>query len=594
MNSEATYTHLRKKIFSKFNRFLPVFLRYSILYIAIYVTITYFATNIMVQIHGADIGYVGFYWMIQILGIAITSLFVWKWNHPLMTIIGPIYLICFGYSLTRLLITEFWYLMPPIFILHAIFYIILLGNLFYFIIHGVKEKSVSKWFAMRKQEKSKGIDNKKKKSLTKKAKAIKKIILLLGILIFSSFLVWSYFGFSRAIKIEDLGDNNDIRISFWSYPFGAFNISYYDTPEGQKEISYYKTWNSSFYLSINNITLKNASLLENYTKIFHKLEENELQIIINICPVNSFVNSSNPKGDFTTYYYTKEINETIDLTVNWIKSENFTNIRGISLDVEGPIYHFDNQGNPQIANIEKWMEGVQSFQNKFNEFKQQCPGNQTFLIAIDGIIFDFYDDDPDLDIMQTTASVPPQWDYYGYMTYDVNSPRGSYWFYYKLLNGLERHGDKFVPWIGWFDNPEILKDEYAYESTIEQFKLVKSLGIKEVVFAPLRNLLGNYSDFEHRNEILQTMFQRLDDLNSTRNSTFDSFNLRIYQDSRLYKNLPLYIKKWTPFTFMSNSAVWKDLMLEIYGGWLMWVELIGGVSYYSAIILLIRKKKKEK
>jgi len=249
---------------------LKTFLRFSVLYIQIYVSITYFVTNILVQIHNGAIGFVGFFWLIQILGLIVNIIIVWKYEHPLMVIIGPIYLLLYGYTLTRLLVSGFWYLMPPIFILHVIFYGILLLNFFSFIINGIKNKPLNKWLQLWSNVKNRININ------------LKNMMVCIGIVFYFIMLSWSYFGFSSYIKIEDNGSNNDIQINFYGFPFGDFNLTYYDSIEGQKELQYYKEWNSSFYIGITNITLTNPELLEDYINFIHKMQENEIEIIIDI------------------------------------------------------------------------------------------------------------------------------------------------------------------------------------------------------------------------------------------------------------------------------------------------------------------------
>lgn len=405
-------------------------------------------------------------------------------------------------------------------------------------------------------------------------------------LVWTPITCWSYFGFSQEITVSDPANNNDFKIDFYGLPFGSFDMAYYLTPEADAELSFYSNWDTTFIFDVWNQTLLNSVFMDLVADVIRKFGEYNIKVVFDVCPANFIAAGSGPNSDYTTYYYTKEINDTIDLIVDYIKDKELSNFRGISMDVEGPIYKYDNFGNRQVVSYEKWAEAVISFQNKLDEFKALCPGNETFLIAMDGTLFDHYDDDFDLDVMQKTCSNPPQWDYYGYMTYNLGDPSGNYPFYYYMQQGYSRYGNDFMPWIGWINTyDQFERNPLHYQMMIEELKIVKSMGIKEVVIAPSRNLLGDYSDVTNRPEILNTMFQRLYDINATRNETFSTFNFPIYHDARLHENISQYIKKWTPYTFMSNLNVYLDLVNEMNLGWLMVFE----IAFLGGLIFLLQK-----
>ncbi|MBD3351331.1 MAG: hypothetical protein GF364_07570 [Candidatus Lokiarchaeota archaeon] len=556
------------------NDHIDIFARTGFLIVLVYVFITQFSTDLILQLNGILFAWTAFYWFIHIAGLVTGLLVFFRWKHPLMNIFGPIYLFGLGYFMTRYLIKEFWYTMPIVFVFHVLFIGILVLNLFIFIAHLVQnmEKNAIKNLDLRKCPR----------------KWIYLSILLT--LIWSSLTMCSYFGFGKKISIEDAGSNNDIKISFWGYPFGSDNASYYVSGQADEELEFYSQWDTAFYLNLRNLSLANGSYMHEFAQMVKVWESFDIDFIINICPVNMEAKKV-PRGDFVSYYYLEEVNDSIDLAVTWAKNYSLSNFRGISLDVEGPKYTYDNYGNKQIVSYEQWQKGVISYQNKLDWFKTECPGNKTFLIAMDGIIFDFYDDDPDLDIMQRTCSVPPVWDYYGYMTYMIGNPSGLYPYYYYMQEGSDRHGDAFLPWIGWINEYEQLSEEpYYYDAILDNFKIVKSMNMDEVVIAPSRYLLGNFSNYDERDQIMETMFERLNDINQTRNSTFESFDFQIHHDKRIYDDSGLYWKKWTPYTFMSSSNVFKDLMLETNGEWLMYVQcgaailIIGLLSIYIKIV----------
>lgn len=548
-------------------------IRIGLMIVVCYVFSIQMITNILLQVHGVSISWVAFYWMIDILFVFFGTILFIKWNHPVANYLGPIYLFCIGYYMTRYLVEELCYMMPVVYVIHILFVGLLVLNLFAFIKHGLNNLH----------------NNRSPKDLPKNRLSFRsKLLAIVGLffLVWTPFTAWSYFGFSNHITISDPTNNNDFKIDFYRLPFGSFDIDYYLTPEADLELSFYSNWNTTFIFDVWNQTLLNSVFMDLVADVIRKFSEYNIKVVFDVCPANYIAAGSGPNSDYTTYYYTKEINETIDLVINYIKTEELSNFRGISMDVEGPIYKYDNFGNRQVVSLEKWAAAVTSFQNKLDEFKSSCPGNETFLIAMDGTLFDHYDDDFDLDVMQKTCSNPPQWDYFGYMTYNIGDPSGHYPFYYYMQQGYQRYGKDFMPWIGWINTYDQLeKNPYHYQMMLEELKIVKSMGIKEVVIAPSRNLFGNYSDLTNRPQILNTMFQRLHDINATRNDTFPTFNFPIYHDSRLYENISLYIKKWTPYTFMSNLNVFLDLVNEMNLGWLMFFEL----SFLGALVLILKE-----
>lgn len=584
--------------------------RVGLLITVFYVFIAQFANNIILQINGQRLSFLSFYWFLHIAGFIAGLIVVWRYDHPMMKVVGPIYTFCLGYYNVRMLIGEFWYTAPAVFVVHCILEALVLLNFFIFCKKVDQQVDRDQFISI--------VEKFKDTRLAWILVVLALPIIFLGQALYNIIqfivapnikptlknrkfqiiaacsIIWlaltgiSYFGFFQTIEIEDPGNNNDMSVSFWGLPFGGTNTTYYSSGDCDDELGFYAEWNATFYQTMSNFTLLNEERMDDYTVAFNKLEEFGIQFIIDITPHNSY----GERGDFVTYYYTEEINNTIDLVVDYVKDEGFSNFRGISLDVEGPNYKVDNSGDPQVPDYEKWAAGVQSYQNKLNEFKTLCPGNKTFLISMSGILHDYFDDDADLDVMQKTCSVPPTWDYYGYMTYKLNSPNGPYDFYKALELGRRRHGEDFLPWIGWISDYDQLSDEpEVYESLIRQFKIVKSMGFNEVVIAPVRYMLGEYNDYGHRETIEQTMFDRLNDINSTRNSTFDPFSFQIHHDTRIYEDPALYWKKWTPYTYMASSSSWKDLMVETNGEWLMWVQ-IASAALVSVIYVIYHRRER--
>lgn len=552
-------------------------IRIGFLVIILYIFLIQMITNVLLEINGVLFNWTAFNWLFDVLMIFLGILIFLRWYHPLSNIFGGIYVLIVIYIWTRYLASELWYTMPVVFIIHFIFLGFLALNLFSFLKHFFNDRG-------KKIEiiNTKNIFNNR---LFR--------VFLLFFMIWIPISSWSYFGFSYEIEITDSGLNNDLAIDFYGLPFGGLDVDYYTSGECDTELEFYRNWNTTFIFGLNNITLLDEPTMDKFTQIIRKLAEFDIKVIIDIGVINFFADGTGPNGDAITYYYTKEVNDTLDLIVNYVKTQELSNFRGISMDIEKPSWKYDNFGNPQIPSYSQWAKAYQSYQNTLDNFKLLCPGNETFSIAIDSTLFDTYDDDYDIDVMQQTCSAPPQWDHYGYMTYLVGDPCGQYPFYYYMQQGLSRFGIAFMPWIGWIGTYDQLeKDPRNYQMMMDQIKIVKSLGIKEVVLAYSYPILGNYNDLEHREQIETTMFQRLNDINATRNDTFSSFNIPIHRSSLLYENLYQFFAKLTPSTFMSNQAVFLDLINELNLGWLMYFEIFLNIPLIILSKRYLEKSKK--
>jgi hypothetical protein len=394
---------IKKKKFTSFEQFL----RFGALIFIYYLVFPQIITSIKMRQYGWDPSYLAFYWIVSIGILIVGSLIVWKYYHWLAQLVALPYFVYVGYLFTRYLIDQIWVLLPGLFIFHCLLAAIVILNILY-----ILKKNLMNLI---------DIITKNKRSIETIPLKDSKIfsLALIFAIIWSSLYFWSYVGFGDTITISDY-EQPQFKFSFWGDPLGTMKIDNYTTSEGEAILEKYEQLDSTFYIHLNERTLQKSTSYANYTQCLKKFAEYNIDIIIDIGPTNRKEVST----DFVTQWYLFEMNLTLNEVMDWFEAEDFTNIRGISFDVEGPKYDFLTNENTTrlMTNRTQYNYAVQEYQKMLDNFQLRFPGNETFLINMDGIIFDGLDGDYDLEIKQQTVGVELDWDYYGFMTYMVAGP----------------------------------------------------------------------------------------------------------------------------------------------------------------------------
>ncbi|MBD3186108.1 hypothetical protein GF325_04705 [Candidatus Bathyarchaeota archaeon] len=585
-----------------------------------------FIANILLQVHGVSVTYTAFYWLVDGFLLAITLLYAWK-PRKLIAQVAMIGVFSYtGYAMTRLFIDQILVLHPAAAVVHGILvgfmalnlgYI--LGQVFKYLFSPSFRQKLSSlrtdqvistsiigamvigflvtWIFF-------GVANAfpvyfiafivvsfvvviTLLSLKHRSKAYK--IITAGTIVWLALTCWSYFGFSTPHVIED-PNQAEFSYAFWGSPSGGlyyyhnndYNETWYGTPELDAELTMFSNLNATFYNTINIDRLGNASTeyYNNLTNIELTLEEWEsygLNFIFDITPLNN--ETGEPRGDYVSYYYLEQMNDTINVLMDWLEPLNLTNFRGISFDVEGPKY-----GDNQPISEAQYRRALVSYGGILSEFKSRFPDSSIHLIQMEGILFDFFDGDHDLDIGQRTVSTELEWDWYGFMTYHVNpSPSASsYRYAYYMDVGIEQFGMQFQPWVGWWYDADSIDQPGVYDQSLEHVKIAKSRGVREVVLAPVRNFIGQ--DHNHTK-----IMARLGDLLDIKNG-FETFTIPIHHDMRLLQDWDLYWEKIVPNYLITNNNVLKDLLIGTPGGWFAWIQL-AVVSGPVVILLWIYDRK---
>ncbi|MFX0100708.1 MAG: hypothetical protein ACFFCS_14125 [Candidatus Hodarchaeota archaeon] len=532
--------------------------RLSLVAWAFYYFFPQFTANVLLQMHGVSFAYTGFYWLANGFMFAIILLTVWKYHHPLAQMaILPVFLYV-GYASTRLFIDDYIEMNFGIVIFSGVVTAHAILNLFLVIKNMVRNFARRAWFP--------------KMRVLKRSKVFK--IAGIGSIAWFGLVSWSYFGFSQQYTVRDF-NQDDLSIYFWNLP--SYSVSDYNTTYMNATLEKMQELNSSFY-----VIVLPGRLNANYATIFDELEKFGLGVILDVEPVDPVTGI----GDYVSYHYIEQMNDTYNHILEFLgpggDGENVTNIRGISYDVEGPNYWI------KTRSWEQYYTALDYYQWMLDNFTATYPGTQTFLIQMAGIMYDFYDDDHDLDVAQRTVSTEMDWDYYGFMTYHVNPSPGksTYTYAMDMQQGIEQWGAKFQPWVGWWyreagKTPDI-EVPGVYERSLDYMKIAKSFGVEQIVLAPLLSFL-NFSQ-------LNTTLDRLDDLIEIKNG-FETFTIPIHDNMRLFTDWDLYWEKIVPYYVMANHDVVKDLYLGTPGNWFTWVQIIQcAVIVFLGILLKVRKK----
>ncbi len=545
---------------------------------AILFVIPHFATNVVIQQNGVLLAFTSYYWLIDIGILGAAFLLAWKYDHPLAQLGGIGFGLFVGYISFRYLEPNLWYFNPGMLILDIFMAALLCLNILRFVLGFFYQLGRRKFFSRLKA------------THFNWKTAI--VAILAGSWIGCT--AWSYVGFSQMYVVTD-SPRADFRVSFYGLSSGGFDYSLYNTPAADAELALYQQLNSTIIFGVNRFYFDNPYYASNMTAVVHEYEAWGIDIIVDVSPIATFLNESSGEqiaaGDYVTYYYPAEVNATLDLIMAWVTAESFTNFRGISLDIEGPIY----RNNSMVPSREKYDMAKQSFSAKFQEFRAAIPGKIINGISMEGTMWDPIDGDYDLDIAQLTQSNELDLDIYGYMTYHTGSASlgySDYRYASYLQHGVRQHGEKFQPWVGWWydpkstNDPDVIENPIVYDQTIRQFKIAKSMGVQEVVLAPLGNFLGRNTT---------EGLDRLAALVDIKEHGFTPFEVPITQNMRLLNDFPLWFKKIHPTYWISNDDVIQDILMGTSMNWLLWLQLAALIGTLSiALGNLKHSKKKEK
>lgn len=534
-----------------------------------------FVTNAIMQSVGVSFAFVGFYWLLYIGMLGFILLMALKYTHPLTHLLGLPLLIALGYVSFQYLYPEYWYFNLGQMIFNVLNVSLLGINIVYFLFDLLSLPIRFLW--------------KKKLILPSPSSGKIRILILVSCLGWVLLLSWSYVGFSQTYQVVDT-INPKFRVGFWGTPSAGTNIALYSTPEVQQEMTLYQRLNATFIWGMSDYYFTIPSIVTAFTAMVHELEKYNIQFIVDTSISFPWFNETSQKwqrvGDYVIYYYLKELNSTIDAIMNWVSNEGFTNFRGISMDIEGPIYR---NATTQIS-IENYYEGKASMQSKLDEFKTRFPNAIVNNIMMEGTMWDPLDQDPQLDITQLTVGPELDVDIYGYMTYMTGSASftfSPYQYAYTMQTGLRVHGEKFQPWIGWWydqenaSSPDQITNPKVYEEAITQFKIAKAAGVNEVILAPVRNYIG---------ENLTDGLKRLQALVDIKEKGFETFEVPITNNMRLVNDFAFWWKKIHPVRFIANENIFRDNMMGTPGNWFFWVQLCVFVT--SGVLSFRRKVKK--
>jgi hypothetical protein len=528
-----------------------------------------FITNIILEFMGVKFAFVGFYWLLYLGVLGLVAVIAWKYTHPVTHVVSLPLFVFLIYISFQYVQPEYWYFNFGQMLFNVVNLGILGVNTLYFLLDLLS-------FPFR-------LIIKKRISVpTSSSKNIRSIIFT-GFIIWVLLLSWSYIGFSQTYRVID-SPNPNFRVGFWGTPFAGTNIALYNTSESQQEMELYQRLNATFIWGMSDYYFSIPSVVTSITAMVRELEKYNLSFIIDTSISfpwwNETTQSWERVGDYVIYYYTVELNRTIDAIVDWVTTEGFTNFRGISMDIEGPIYR---NATTQIS-YENYARGKASIQAKLDEFKARFPDAVVNNIMMEGTMWDPIDRDPQLDVTQLTVGPELNVDLYGYMTYMTGSASltfSPYQYAYTMEVGKRVHGDKFQPWIGWWydqedpNSPDQITNPIVFNEAITQFKIAKAAGVNEVILAPIRNYLGN----NHTEGL-----KRLQTLVDIKENGFAPFEVPITNNMRLVHDFPFWWKKIHPVRFISNENIFRDSMMGTPGQWFFIVQIVAFIvsaSYFT-------------
>lgn len=519
---------------------------------------------VILQEHGWSFAATGFYWLVNGFLLGIILVHAWKPDHPLSQAGLVAALVPVAYSYTRFLGDAHLAINPASVVVNAAMAGLLAWNLLNaiagLVAHGRRRTFLP---AMARLRRNRAF-----------------LLLAACTAAWTGVTAWSYVGFSQVYTVRDFHQPS-FAVSFWGSPTGGTSTGFYSTPEGIAEMTLYQQLDASFYNTIDINRINTPSYMAAQAAMLAEWAAYNISIIYDITPLNP----NNGVGDFVSYYYLDQMNDTIRALADWIEAANVTNVRGISFDVEGP-----NFGDDQPISVEQYRRALVSYQGILDEFKARFPGTRVHLIQMEAIMFDFFDGDVDLDVALKTVSVELAWDVYGFMTYHVGpSPTFSSYRYASYLKaGVEQFGNKFQPWVGWWYDVNLTRGDVPeidlpglYETSLEHVKIAKSTGVQEVVLAPLRNF---YSQGTNHSIVAA----RLADLVAIKQG-FETFTIPITNNMRIVNDWPKYWEKIVPSYIWVSQDVINDLLYGTPGAWFAVLQgVLAGAAGLAMVLAVLR------
>ena len=308
---------------------------------------------------GASFAWYG-HFVFLYLGFFLFTLFVvWKYKNPWVKLVSIPVFALLGYISFRYLQDYYWILNPIQFIWNLIITAGAAINILYILI--VVWIELYNVFKTRRDE------------IFKVNFRVYEKAALLIFIILVPLCIWSYVGFSQTYEVVD-SDQEEFSVSFWGYPSAGFDIDKYNDTLVQQELELYKKLNTTFIFGMSHRTLANETVRNQRGEVLRYLATFDIEFMIDTSV--SFLWYSEDRGewrwvgDFVTYYHCEEVNLTIDAIMDFVEEQNLTNFRGITLDIEPPI--FSNASYTRSP--EAFEAGLFSFNEKFKEFRARFPG----------------------------------------------------------------------------------------------------------------------------------------------------------------------------------------------------------------------------
>ncbi len=561
---------------AKFERF---FARYWVIW-SIYFILPQFIADSIHQKNGYLYSYTGYYWLLHVF-LLLAGILIWKfYESGLVKFASVVLFVLEGYMYFRYLQPELIYFNPYLFALNMIILVPMVVQLLWLFFsfmsrvfvtdrsrtfHG-PQKAIST--IVRKFNSSKGIQ------------IIVVVFLVVGVL-----LPIANRGFWATTTIADEG-NEIKRVGFWNYGHQGPNATFYNNTEAKEELAQLRDMNAFIMLQTHANYLERPELYNRTTGLMQLYESYDIEVVLNANPVSLVLNETSGNyytaGDYVTYYHTDEINHTVNLILDWIAEEGFTNVIGLSLDIEGPIY----ENASHEVSRKKYEEALYSYSEILKKFKEAHPDTETMQISMGGQVWDAIDPDYDLSVARRTVDNELNFDKYGYMHYELsNIPRkSSYDYYTYMVQAKKIHGEKFQPWVGWIGNNETMDDDLFYERVVEQLKIAKNFAGEEII-------IGYLPMFTSDNH--QVAMERLQMLEEIAYSTYEPFEIEISH------------KKWTETIFPTYWMMNHNILMDIFYGHRTpngnvnpWFNVVATVSFLAPLLWfnkdsLLKKNRKE-
>jgi hypothetical protein len=540
-----------------------------------YFMIPQFIVDGIFQSNGYLFAYTGYHWILHTV-LFISGLIISKWYSSTTVKIFTLPLVTLeGYMYFRYLQPETWYFNPYVLILNIVV-LILMGLQIVWCLFAIFRNIVV--FFLHKD-----LGNFKPKTIRNHLQSESKVYagLIIVVVALSCTLPIANAGFYQKITINDEG-HTPKRVGFWSFSWRGLNVSNYDNQYAKDELAMLRDINGFLMFQIHKAYLENPKYYTQFTELVRLYESYDVEIVLNANPETWVLDEKTGKwverGDYVTYHHTEVMNYTIDLIINWIKTENFTNVIGLSFDTEGPVY---NTPNSTISK-EQYNAAIFSYNEKLKEFKTEFPEMETMQISMESMFWDPIDSDDDLSIEQKTVDYSANFDKYGYMTYQLsdNPDYSSYKYYTSMVQGHKVHGDKFQPWLGWITDQNSMLDPNFNRTFWEQLKIAKNFASDDII-------IGYYPTFVGKDH--NTTLNRLRMLGEVLYSKYQPFEISISH------------RKWNdnifPTYWMSSESIIKDVInghtLES-GVPLPWYAILETIIFVAGFLYIVKGVKNYK